>query len=585
MNNIAEKPTYFLGIDIGGTWVKACLSEANILLGDQKGAVGNNYTKVKSSLHKNTTIEELVALIQEVIANLEINNKNINGIGISTGGIIDYQGSKILKAAFHFNVLKNIKWKEIMEQQFQCRVTIINDADAAAIGLAETGYLEGDKTIGIMPIGTGLGFSIWKNGRRWRPGRIFPLLGEVKLAGIDYNLWASASRLASLDKNNDLLNVLGSETFRNERESYVENLISIIETAAILYGLDEVLICGGLVDAANNCGYALDEELDRHFKDAINLFDKNIKVRVAKEGNALQLIGTLALAKGEYMALRDSAKYNYAALDTETPYNRNFHPENMKCLEIIRMFWEAEQEAGEMLKQSLPIISLIVEQCIEKLRSGGRIIYVGAGSSGRIAAMDCVEIPCTYGFPKERIVTLIAGGISDAAIDIESDFEEDASAIPEMLLLNVTPNDVVIGISASGTAYYVQSALAQAKAKKALTVMLQARLPEKDLQFCDHVISLNSGSELIAGSTRMKAGTATKKILNFFSSTLMIKLGKVVGPYMVDVVCTNNKLVERAQSILKEFYDMDSIEAMESLNRANMDLRKVINTIEKGELL
>src|SRR5690606_28872193 len=203
MNIIAEKPTYFLGIDIGGTWVKACLSEANIILGDQKGGIGNNYTKAKSSLHKNTTNDEIVALIQEVIINLEINNKNINGIGISTGGIIDYQGSKVLKAAFHFNVLKNVKWKEIMEEQFHCRVTIINDADAAAIGLAEMGYLEGDKTVGVMPIGTGLGFSIWRNGRRWRPGRNFPLLGEIKLAGIDYNVWASASRLAALDKNNN----------------------------------------------------------------------------------------------------------------------------------------------------------------------------------------------------------------------------------------------------------------------------------------------------------------------------------------------------------------------------------------------
>src|SRR5690606_41127645 len=102
----------------------------------------------------------------------------------------------------------------------------------------------------------------------------------------------------------------------------------------------------------------------------------------------------------------------------------------MQCLEIIKMLWAAEQEAGEMLEKSLPIISTVVEECIEKIKNGGRVIYVGAGSSGRIAAMAGVEIPCTYGFPKERIVTLIAGGISDAALDLEFEFEEDASAIP-----------------------------------------------------------------------------------------------------------------------------------------------------------
>ena len=207
---------------------------------------------------------------------------------------------------------------------------------------------------------------------------------------------------------------------------------------------------------------------------------------------------------------------------------------------------------------------------------------LGDATSWRIAAMDAVEIPCTYGFPEDRILAVIAGGISDAAIEIESDFEEDASAVPEMLLINIKPEDIVIGISASGSAYFVQSALAFAKNRGALSVLIQTKLPEKKLPFCDHVIPLNSGNEVVAGSTRMKAGTATKKVLNFLSSTIMIKMGKVVGAYMIDVACINNKLVERAQAILKTLYNIENGDALNRLKAANMNLDKVIKDIQSN---
>jgi len=148
-----------------------------------------------------------------------------------------------------------------------------------------------------------------------------------------------------------------------------------------------------------------------------------------------------------------------------------------------------------------------------------------------------------------------------------------------LLLLNVSAQDVVIGISASGTAYYVQSALAFSIARGAYSVMIQSERPEIELPFCDVVIPLNSGYEVVAGSTRMKAGTATKKILNFISSTVMIKMGKVAGSYMVDVSCINIKLIERAQSILKILYNIDENEAIEMLKREDMKLSRVIESI------
>lgn len=209
------------------------------------------------------------------------------------------------------------------------------------------------------------------------------------------------------------------------------------------------------------------------------------------------------------------------------------------------------------------------------------MIYVGSGTSGRIASMDAVEIPCTYGFPEDRILCLISGGVADASIEIESDFEEDASAVVEMLFLNIQQNDVVIGISASGTAYYVQSALAFAKNRGAYSVIIQSDPSENTLPFCDEIIPLNSGFEVVAGSTRMKSGTATKKVLNFISSSVMIKLGKVMGPYMIDVACINNKLIERAQDILGILYHINSNEALEKLHESDMQLSRVIAKLKE----
>lgn len=570
----------YIGIDIGGTWIKGTLVDNHSFDWKNKIAIESlDVKKVKSPLNENTKVSEVMDALTGLISLLDVNLENIKGIGISTPGIVDYHGSRLLNTGPHLRILKNAAWKNKLKTKFQCPVSLINDADAAAIGLAELGgYLEGNKTIGIMPIGTGIGFSIWRNGRRWRPGKTLPLLGSINFVDMEYNKIASASRLAERDSENNLLNVLSNPKYRKERNLYIKNLVAIIKTAFILYSLDEVILCGGLVDAANECDYDIEKEINEYFDEQQPVAGA-IKVKVAKEGNKLQLIGNLSLAQGELTAAKSKVTYQYDLLETEAPYKPEFRLEEMKSLEIINMLWKAEQEAGTRLEDSLTLISKIVDECIAGLRNGGRIIYIGAGTSGRIAAMDAVEIPCTYGFPDNRIISLIAGGMSEAAMEIESDFEEDASAVPEMLLLDINANDVVIGISASGTAYYVQSALALAKAKKALTVMIQSKVPNRKLIFSDYVVPLGSGSELIRGSTRMKAGTATKKVLNFFSSALMVKLGKVKGSYMIDVICTNDKLIERAQNILKELYDIEENEAMERLEKAEMHLGKVIKSL------
>ena len=574
----------FLGIDIGGTWIKGTFVCNEFFESLKTSTVENLIVhKVKSPLHKDATSTDLMSAIKELTSYFELNLCDIMGVGISTAGIVDYSGKRVLKAAEHLNVLKNNNWKEELERKFQCCSVLINDADAASIGIAELGLLSGNKTLGIMPIGTGLGFSIWRNGRRWRPRKKLNLLGSINTPIGSFDSIASASLLASEDSNHNLVNVLTQASHKEKREEYLQNLVKIIHTAAIIYNIDEVMICGGLADAITDCNYPLEEKLNVLLSKQQVELDKVIKATVLKEGNNLQLIGAVSLAKGEFVAKSLELSKEYKTLETEKPYQNESQLQNLSTSELVQLLWSAEQEAGKWLEKSLPDLEKVINEIYVRINKGGRIIYVGAGTSGRIASMDAVEIPCTYGFPEDRILCLIAGGVADASIEIESNFEEDASAVPELLLLNIKPEDVVIGISASGSAYYVQSALAVAKERGAYSVMIQSEKPKTELPFCNITIPLNSGYEVVAGSTRMKSGTATKKILNIITTSVMIKMGKVEGSYMIDVACINNKLIERAQEILKILFQMDKKESMAKLKKADMQLNTVIMNIKGHE--
>lgn len=191
----------YLGIDIGGTWIKGTLVDDRFINNHSKpGRLNFAVKKIKSPLSPKARSGDLFDALTELLEYFDTNPEHISAIGISTAGIVNYAGTRVVKSAVHLDALKNEDWKNDLERQFKCRVILINDADAAAIGLAELGYLKGNNTIGIMPIGTGLGFSVWKNGRRWRPGKSFPLLGSIKTPAGRYDSIVSVSKLAALEK-------------------------------------------------------------------------------------------------------------------------------------------------------------------------------------------------------------------------------------------------------------------------------------------------------------------------------------------------------------------------------------------------
>lgn len=574
-----------LSLDIGGTWIKGAtysceeLSDAYLRHTLPQAL---KTAKRESHLAAPFTIYDFLAALKELIKELLSTRTELCSIAISTAGVVDYAGKRIKFVAPHLSSLKDTVWVEWLKNEFDVPVTLINDANATMLGAASLGYLNGLKTIGVMPIGTGLGFSVWRNGRIWTPNFSYTLLGCIETPDGSFDQWASIVGLAKRYPDIALDDLFKMDDYKMCLIPYIEGLSKIVQTAYYMYHTNEVLIGGGLADLVVHMGFPLEEILNSLLKEH-PLADGVIpSVRLLNEGNRLPLVGAAMLGYGEHIAQKSRWIKPYTAISTEHAYDASLHLEKMTHEELVRLLWKVEQEAGMRLESSLSDLSQVVDQVVEQLKSGGRLLYVGAGTSGRLAAIDTVEIACTFGFPRERVLTFIAGGVADASIEIESDFEEDASAVPEMLAASLDKNDVVVGISVSGSAYYVQSALAFAKKIGAYSVLIQEE-HVKDLPFCDKIISLRTGYEIVAGSTRMKAGTATKKVLNFLSTATMVSLENVHGCYMTHLECINEKLICRAQHILQTLFGLTNSESLALLKKNRFDLNQTINFILKKD--
>jgi N-acetylmuramic acid 6-phosphate etherase len=578
------KKNLYLGIDVGGTWLKGIafeLSEERSLTAVPEMVRNQSPVRVLSRLSANATVNDFIGALDELTSVLsDHDNSGVKGIAISTPGIVDYQGKNLLIAARHLTPLMDNAWIKYLQDRFNATVVIINDAEAASIGAAAMGYLTGNRSIGVMPVGTGLGFSVWRNGRRWTPNFSLPLLGSIYTPAGYYDALASASALADNDSEGNLCNIFSKARHTGTRGKYIRDFAGIVSAAHVLYGVNKVLVGGGLAEAVSEAGFPFAAAVKAELAREALLSSPGVEVEVMPEGNLLPLIGISLLAAGEEKANSSRKARPYRQIHTEVPYNESLRLDETETEELIRLFWNTEQEAGQNLELSLPSIAAVSAEVTARLQRGGRLIYVGAGTSGRLAAIDTVEIACTFGFPRERVITLIAGGVADASIDIETRFEEDASSVPDMLLANVGAMDVVIGVSVSGTAYYVQSALGFARYAGAYTVMIQER--DETLPFCDTVIPLRSGNEVLAGSTRMKAGTATKKILNFISTSVMIRLGKVHGCYMTDLECINGKLIERAKHIIGILFGISKEKAYKHLEDHQFNLSRTIESLKKN---
>lgn len=564
--------------DIGGTWIK-CTAFASGEYARFRAEPAMLSGRVRRAASPPGAKEFLAALLN--LAEECAGGRAISSAVLSTAGIVHPSGTRLTACAEHLAFLRDSSWLCELESALGCPARLINDAEAFLLGAAERGYVPRAGTLCCLVVGTGLGCAVSRDARHWRPQRRPSLLGSIRCAGESFDSLASASRLAGNDPNNDLSACLAKPEHALARDRYFSSLSDIILTAAVLHDADVLLIGGGLVDAARAARFDLSTAIRNHWKQSPPELGRWPELVVAVEGNTLPLIGAAALAVAdERPDPEQDLPSAFRSLTTEQvhPAAKDLHTRTPR--EIIEILWQAETGAGKALEVSLDGLSRIAEHVIGQWPSGGRLIYVGAGTSGRIAALDAVEIPCTFGCTPDRVVAVVAGGLNEAGLSIESEGEEDHGGASDLILLQPGPRDTVVGISASGSSVFVRTALHFARQRGAKTALLRASEPAAPDPW-DWTISLASGIEIVAGSTRMKAGTATKKLLNFLTTTVMARTGKLRGPYMVDMACLNSKLVDRAKRILGDLFALSDTEAGKLLAKNNFQLSKAIEAAER----
>lgn len=259
--------------------------------------------------------------------------------------------------------------------------------------------------------------------------------------------------------------------------------------------------------------------------------------------------------------------------------------DNMSTGEILELINREDMTVANSVQKVLPEIEKTVTAVYNSLKQGGKLFYVGAGTSGRIGILDAVECPPTFSTPPELIQGVMAGGMNAVEKAVEGAEDDDQLAVKDLEERNLTELDVVVGIAASGRTPYVIGALKYAKSIGATTVSLSSNENSEISQFADVNIEVITGPEILTGSTRMKAATAHKLILNMITTTTMIKIGKVYENLMVDLKVSNHKLKERAKNILSIITDVQYQKAEEVLEKTNYEVKPAIVMIKTGVTL
>ena len=243
---------------------------------------------------------------------------------------------------------------------------------------------------------------------------------------------------------------------------------------------------------------------------------------------------------------------------------------------IVALMNAEDARAVAAVGSEADAIARAVEIVADRLRRGGRLIYVGAGTSGRLGVLDAAECPPTFSTPPEMVVGLIAGGPAALTRAIEGAEDDPDRGADDLEALGVGPNDVVVGIASSGRTPYVIGAVRKARASGAATIGLACNRPSRLGDEVDHMIAPLVGPEVVTGSTRLKAGTATKLVLNTITTGAMVLLGKTFGNRMVDLRPTNEKLRIRTRRILRELAGIDDDQAAEHLRQAGGALKPAL---------
>jgi N-acetylmuramic acid 6-phosphate etherase len=268
-------------------------------------------------------------------------------------------------------------------------------------------------------------------------------------------------------------------------------------------------------------------------------------------------------------------------LNTETPASQHASLDQYPTTELVNVLVDDQFKAVEAVRAAAPRIAAAVTAAIPRMEAGGRLIYVGAGTSGRLGVLDSVELYPTFSWPHDRAVALLAGGTDAMFVAVEGAEDDIVQGAADLQSVNVSKDDVVLCIAASGGTPYVLGALRAARAAGALTVGF-ANNPDAPVATEAEIgVTLDTGPEAISGSTRLKAGTSQKIALNSFSSALMVRLNKVYGNLMVDLKATNAKLVRRAIRLTTFATGADDDTARQVLEQCGFHVKVAIVALSK----
>ena len=354
----------------------------------------------------------------------------------------------------------------------------------------------------------------------------------------------------------------------------------------------KVVLIGGLFQRDSIYTHAFRRRLKKNLPDA-----RVTTAERAPELGAAWLVAEL----GNHITVREKlAGGEIDSLAAALTEQRNPRSENLEKLsprEVVQLFVDEEKFVQDALRDAAADLTRAIEIVAEALRNGGRLFYIGAGSSGRIGVLDASEIPPTFGAPPDLVQGVIAGGVTALHRSAEAVEDDETAGALAMERRGVKDRDVVVGITASGRTPFVLGALSRAKSSGAKTILLTcnpavvagvspaegkiaagtAASPVVDL-----VISLEVGPELLTGSTRLKAGTATKVALNIISTGAMVVLGKVRGNLMIDLHTTSTKLRDRAVRVVAELTQSDYDTARQKLEASGWNLREILGEINKN---
>lgn len=267
---------------------------------------------------------------------------------------------------------------------------------------------------------------------------------------------------------------------------------------------------------------------------------------------------------------------NLEGLTTEARNEATKKIDQVSTLEMVTLINQEDQKVAQAIEKVLPQITAAIDAAAERFKKGGRLIYCGAGTSGRLGALDAIELTPTYSVSPERAFGILAGGEKAMYQAIEGAEDSKELAIEDLTQHQLTARDVVIAIAASGRTPYAVSAIEYGKKVGALTISVTCNNQSPMNQLAEIGIAPIVGPEVITGSTRMKAGSAQKMVLNMFSTGIMVKVGNIYQNLMVNVQPTNEKLMQRATNIIKEAAEIEESQAKEYLEAAQLEVAPAI---------